>query len=61
MTHGDKFRQMSDESLAGFITDTGLCPPTCTEERRRCANCTNDYVSMQWLEYLEKEIEDNAH
>ena len=59
MTHGDKFRRLSDADLAKFLTDTSLCPPPCKEDAQKCYNCTNDYVFTLWLEYLGKEIEDN--
>ena len=58
MTHGDQFRAMDDKRLATFLGTTGLCPPSCAEERQKCESCSTEYTGKMWLEYLQSEAEE---
>lgn len=58
-TNADRIRQMSDEELAGFITDdlNFACEPYCDSFALGCAfNCKKKYKEVV-LKYLQSEAE----
>lgn len=59
MTNADRIRNMSDEELAGFITDdlNFACEPYCDSFALGCAfNCKKKYKEVV-LKYLQSEAE----
>ena len=59
MTHGDRFRNLSDRKLANYLGVNSMeCPPSCKEERYKCERCSTKYCTEQWYEYLSSEVED---
>lgn len=56
MTHGDRFRNLTDEQLAAYLGGTGECPPSCGSNAQKCSQCSTHYAVEMWYQYLISEV-----